>query len=162
MEELANSAVDLAYSDYDLKKKYGFRSIDIVRDFDLALPKVSCTETEIQQVILNLLTNAAQAMALAEHPPETPRIILRTRREDDYAVLDIEDNGPGMDEPTRLRVFQPFFTTREPGLGVGLGLSNAYFIVTAHHDGTIRVASEPGKGATFSILLPVAEPSRDT
>ena len=161
LEELANSAVDLAYSDYDLKKKYGFRSIDIVRDFDLTLPKVSCTETEIQQVILNLLSNAAQAMALAEHPPATPRITLRTRREGDFAVLDIEDNGPGMDEPTRLRVFQPFFTTREPGLGVGLGLSNAYFIVTAHHDGTIRVASEPGKGATFSILLPVSEPSRD-
>ena len=162
MEELVNSAVDLAYSDYDLKKKYSFRSIDIVRDFDLGLPKVSCTETEIQQVILNLLTNAAQAMALAENPPATPRITLRTRREDDYAVLDVMDNGPGMDEPTRLRVFQPFFTTREPGLGVGLGLSNAYFIVTAHHDGTIRVESEPGKGATFSLLLPVSEPSRDT
>lgn len=161
LEELANAAVDLAYSDYDLKKKYGFHSIDIVRDFDLGLPKVSVTETEIQQVLLNLLANAAQAMKLADPPTEHPRITLRTRREDDFAVLDVIDNGPGMDEATRLRVFQPFFTTREPGMGTGLGLSNAYFIITAHHDGVIQVQSEPSRGATFSILLPVSEPSME-
>ncbi|WP_461210419.1 cache domain-containing protein [Desulfocurvus sp. DL9XJH121] len=158
LDDLVNAALDLAYSDYDLKKLYGFRDVDIVRDFDLTLPEISCTETEIQQVVLNIVTNAAQAMTQAG--TEHPRITLRTRREDDYAVLVIEDNGPGMDEETGRQVFEPFFTTREPGKGTGLGLSSAYFIITVHHGGSILVHSKPGQGATFTILLPIEHSGR--
>jgi signal transduction histidine kinase len=69
--------------------------------------------------------------------------------------VDIEDNGPGMDEKTCKRVFEPFFTTKAVGLGTGLGLSVSYFIVTEHHGGSITVSSTPGQGTCFSIRLPL-------
>jgi signal transduction histidine kinase len=71
------------------------------------------------------------------------------------AVLEIEDNGPGMDEATRMRIFEPFFTTKEVGVGTGLGLSVAYAIVTKGHHGTIEVRSQPGEGSRFVVSLPV-------
>ncbi len=70
------------------------------------------------------------------------------------AHVEIEDNGPGMDEGTRKRVFEPFFTTKRVGIGTGLGLSVSYFIITENHGGTLEVESSPGKGAKFIIHLP--------
>jgi signal transduction histidine kinase len=69
--------------------------------------------------------------------------------------VEIEDNGPGLDEATRRRVFEPFFTTKPPGIGTGLGLSVSYFIVTQDHRGTLSVRSQPGVGSSFIIELPV-------
>jgi signal transduction histidine kinase len=69
--------------------------------------------------------------------------------------MEIEDNGPGMDEETRSKVFDPFFTTKPVGIGTGLGLSVSYFIITRNHKGKMDVISEPGNGATFIIKLPV-------
>ena len=69
--------------------------------------------------------------------------------------IEIKDNGPGMDEETRSKIFDPFFTTKPIGIGTGLGLSVSYFIITQNHQGKIEVISEPGKGATFIIRLPV-------
>lgn len=68
--------------------------------------------------------------------------------------MEIEDNGPGMDEATRKRVFEPFFTTKLAGVGTGLGLSVSYFIITENHNGEMWVESAPGRGSTFSIRLP--------
>ena len=109
---------------------------------------------QLIQVFLNLVKNAAQAMAM-EDTALPHRIILRTRREGDYARIEVEDNGPGMDEATHRRVFEPFFTTKAVGAGTGLGLSVSYFIVTEQHKGTIDVRSTPGQGTCFVVRLPI-------
>jgi signal transduction histidine kinase len=93
-------------------------------------------------------------MSLSDSPPPQ-RIILRTRKEDAYARIEVEDNGPGMDEHTRRRVFEPFFTTKAVGVGTGLGLSVSYFMITEQHKGTIDVASTPGAGSCFTVRLPL-------
>ena len=152
--DMLETVVRLAASDYDLKKKYDFKQIEIVHDLDPELDTLVCDHTEIEQVLLNLVKNAAQAMAEGGARP-SPRIILRTRREEDYGRIEIQDNGPGMDVQTQRRVFEPFFTTKEVGIGTGLGLSVSYFIVTEQHNGTMDVASNPGEGTCFTIRLPL-------
>lgn len=154
LSETLETAVRLAASDYDLKKKYDFKQIRIERDYDPTLNPVPCDKTKIEQVILNLVKNAAQAMAGAHI--SDPTITLRTRREPDYARIEVIDNGPGMDEKARKRAFEPFFTTKEVGVGTGLGLSVSYFIITEQHRGTLSMASAPGQGARFIIRLPLA------
>jgi PAS domain S-box-containing protein len=146
-------SLELAASDYDLRKRYDFKRIRVERDFASDMPLVSITVSEIEQVILNIIKNAAQSLSESNHPD--PYIILRTRLRDDFAVIEIEDNGPGMTEIIRRRVFEPFFTTREVGMGTGLGMSVSYTIITSNHGGFIDVWSEPGAGARFVISLPV-------
>lgn len=153
INELMESALELAANDYDLAKKYDFRSIDIEKDFEDDLPPVQCIPTEIEQVVLNLLRNAAQAMG-GDDGPLAPRIIVRTRQDLDDIIIEIEDNGPGLPPEVRRRVFEPFFTTKSPGSGTGLGLSVSYFIITENHGGRFAVESEPGQGARFIIRLP--------
>ena len=152
VDEMLETVLRLAASDYDLKKKYDFKQVQILRDYDPALAPVLCDQTEIEQVFLNLIKNAAQAMADGATPPY--RITLCTRRQGDYACIEVQDNGPGMDEPTRRRVFEPFFTTKPAGVGTGLGLSVSYFIVTEQHHGSINVSSAPGQGTRFVVRLP--------
>ena len=153
VEDLLETVLRLAASDYDLKKKYDFKRITIQRDFDSRLCMVHCDKTEIEQVILNLLKNAAQAMSECE--ASSPTILLRTRYEPQYVLIEVVDNGPGMDEKILKRIFEPFFTTKEVGAGTGLGLSVSYFIVTEQHRGRLSVTSKPGQGACFSIRLPL-------
>ncbi len=155
LPELLDRTVELAANDYDLKKRFDFRSIVIVRDYSPGIPAVSAVAVELEQVFLNLIKNAAQA--LDANPPErAPRITLGLRREGDYAVVMVKDNGPGMDESVRSRVFEPFFTTKPPGLGTGLGLSVSYMIITRNHKGLISVNSSLGEGAQFVVQLPLA------
>jgi signal transduction histidine kinase len=153
LAEILDESLELAANDYDLKKRFDFRTIDIVRDYQPDLPRVPLVTVEIEQVMLNLLKNAAQAL-IDSAPHRAPRIELRLKREERYAVLEVADNGPGMEESVRRRVFEPFFTTKEPGLGTGLGLSVSYMIVTQNHKGLMDVASAPGAGACFSVRLP--------
>ncbi len=150
---ILENAIDLASNDYDFSKQFDFKHIRLERDFDPELKKVICTETEIEQVILNLLRNAAQAMKGSELP-HPPRIIVRTIDEGEVARIEVEDNGPGMDEETRKRIFEPFYTTKPVGQGTGLGMSVSYTIITNGHHGTIEVESAPGQGARFIIRLP--------
>jgi PAS domain S-box-containing protein len=152
---LLDDTVELASSDYDLKKQYDFRKIHINREYQADMPSTPCTRTEIEQVILNLLKNSAQAMALTPVPGRKPTITLRTGVRDGHAVIEVRDNGPGMDEATRKRVFEPFFTTKDPGIGTGLGLSVSYFIITNNHGGRFLVDSSPDAGTVFTILLPL-------
>ncbi len=154
---LLDKTIALAAHDYDLKKNYDFRRIKIQKDFSADVDKVSCVATEIEQVILNLLRNAAQAMAGQEGAGDGPKIILRLYRRDAMAVIEVEDNGPGMADRALKRVFEPFFTTKEVGVGTGLGLSVSYFIITNNHGGTMEVISEQGKGARFIIRLPISD-----
>lgn len=152
INRLIDNTVEIAKNDYDLKKKYDFRYIRITRDYDPDLKPVVCTAMEIEQVILNLLKNAAQAMAGKQQ--KSPEIVLRTRREGAYIRIEVRDNGPGMDRKTGKRIFEPFYTTKSIGMGTGLGLSVSYFIITGNHKGMMSVESEPGKGAAFIIQLP--------
>jgi PAS domain S-box-containing protein len=151
---LLDKVVELAGTDYDMKKKYDFRHIELQREYAVDLPPLLVTVPELERVLLNILKNAAQATARPEMVRQ-PHIMLRTRFADGMVTIEVEDNGPGMDEATRLRVFEPFFTTRDVGSGTGLGLSVAYSIVTKGHNGTIEVRSQPGEGSCFTISLPV-------
>jgi C4-dicarboxylate-specific signal transduction histidine kinase len=108
---------------------------------------------QIEQVLLNLIRNALDA--LREIPEERRRLVLRTLRAgSDKVKIAVEDNGPGIDETLRRRLFDPFFSTKETGMGMGLAISQT--IVTGHH-GRILVDSEPGKGTVFTVVLPLAE-----
>jgi signal transduction histidine kinase len=111
-------------------------------------------EKDIKQVILNLLRNAAQALS-GTSGQATPTITLRTRRDGNLALIQVEDNGTGMDQATQARIFDPFFTSRRIGEGTGLGLSVAYYIIVDTHRGNIQVESELGRGTRFTIKLPL-------
>jgi len=150
---LIENVLDLASKEYNPKKQFDFRSITVVKEFDANLPVVPCTETEIEQVILNLLSNAAWAMAKDENN-KSPQINLRLKLEDESARIEVADNGPGIDEETRKRIFEPFFTTKPVGEGTGLGLSVSYMIITNNHNGTMEVESKIGVGTKFIIQLP--------
>ena len=155
LTELLDKALKLLCTDLDLKKQYNFRYIDIVREYGKDLPPVACEGPEIQQVIMNILRNGAQAMQEAKTPD--PCFILRAVLDDtgNSVVLEIEDNGPGIDRDTQKRIFEPFFTTKPVGVGTGLGLSVSYFIITEKHKGHLSVRSEEGAGTTFIISLPL-------
>ena len=155
VNDLLDKTLALAASDYDLKKKYDFKKIRIVREYDSDVGVIRCEPSKIQQVFLNILKNGAQAMGGGEKKRIEPMFVLKTMREKNGVRIEIKDNGPGMTPAVRKRVFEPFFTTKGVGVGTGLGLSVSYFIITENHGGTMRVESTPGKGAVFIIHLPV-------
>jgi len=152
---LVERTLELVSNDYNLRKEYDFRHISVIREFQEALPPVYCEPTKIQQVLLNLLKNGAQAMMA--NPPEgfSPQLVLRLWQGEGEIGLEVEDNGPGFNEATRKRVFEPFFTTKNVGEGTGLGLAICYFLITEDHQGSMTVESTPGKGARFIIHLPL-------
>ncbi len=158
-ETLMDKVLELAASDYNLKKHYDFKSIVVVKQYEDDLPMVACEGSKIQQVLLNVLNNGAHAMfeKMAQKKDYEPEFVLRIANEPDPNMIRIEikDNGTGMENTTLKRIFEPFFTTKPVGVGTGLGLSVSYFIVTENHGGTIKVDSEPGKGTNFIIRLPL-------
>ena len=117
----------------------------------VALPAVMCRPSEINQVFMNLLVNAAQAI------PERGVIRLGSGFDDEHAWVEVADSGKGMTDEVRNRIFEPFFTTKPVGQGTGLGLSLSYSIVQKHH-GRIDVSSEPGRGTAFRVTLPLRQP----
>jgi PAS domain S-box-containing protein len=124
------------------------------------LPQIKARGSEINQVFLNILVNAAQA--IAEQKREAKGlIVIRTAVVGDHAVVGIRDDGPGIPEDIRLKIFDPFFTTKEPGKGTGLGLSISYDIVVSKHGGRLTVDSAPGVGTTFTIELPIKGPAEE-
>ncbi len=155
--ELLDTSIRLLETDYDLKQRYDFRKVEIRREYDGSVPKVPCEAGKIQQVFLNILKNGAQAMWRTHGAGTRPCFFLRLMVEGTRVRIEIEDNGPGMDEETKNRVFEPFYTTKEVGTGTGLGLSVSYFIITENQGGTLSVESSPGKGATFIIHLPLEQ-----
>jgi signal transduction histidine kinase/CheY-like chemotaxis protein len=117
-----------------------------------ALPPVLVDETQLQQVVLNLVNNAQQA--IAEKGADGGRIAISTRREGEKVLVAVSDDGPGIPPGVAEKVFDPFFTTKEQGKGTGLGLSISYGIVR-EHGGQIYYETEQGKGSTFYVELPV-------
>lgn len=157
ISELIEKTLELADTDYSIEKQYDFKLIKVIKKFEKQLPSVPCEAEKIQQVFLNLFRNGAQAMLTA--CVENPRLVISTRfeKKSGFVCIEVEDNGPGMDEFTRKRIFEPFFTTKPVGVGTGLGLSVAYFIITEDHWGEMSAESRPQKGAKFIIKLPIKE-----
>ena len=126
---------------------------EIERDY-VELPDIDCIPSQINQVFLNLLTNAAQSIEIRG------KITLRTVRHDDEIFVEIEDTGSGIPQENLRSIFEPFYTTKPVGKGTGLGLSLSWSIIN-RHNGRIEVSSEVGKGSLFRVVLPIKQPSQD-
>ena len=124
---------------------------DVLKEYG-DIPDIECLPSQINQVIMNLVVNAAHAIG-----KQRGTITLRTGSADGDVWVEVEDNGGGIARENLSRIFDPFFTTKAIGKGTGLGLSLAYGIVQKHH-GRIEVDSEPGNGTRFRIVLPVHRP----
>lgn len=155
VDRILDQILELAATDYDLKREYDFKLIDVIKRYDTDLPPAICEASKIQQVVLNIIRNGAQAMQVAK--TENPTLEVKTYFDEkkEMVCIDIKDNGPGMDEATKKKVFEPFFTTKPIGMGTGLGLSISYFIITENHSGEMEVDSHIGMGTTFIIRLPI-------
>ncbi len=130
---------------------------EIVRDYDAAVGEVEVVPQEIGRVVLNLVSNAFDAVcekSAEAGPAYAPAVRVCTQKGEDSVVVRVEDNGPGMEAETTAKIFEPFFTTKPAGSGTGLGLSMSYDIVTQGHGGTLDVESKPGEGAAFVVRLP--------
>ncbi len=153
---LLNNTIELAQNDYGLKKQFDFKKIKIHQSCEEGFPMVPCESSKIQQVFLNILKNGTEAMAeynISKHRESEFQI--RYFVDSPFAVIQIEDNGPGMSQKTRKRIFEPFFTTKPPDIGTGLGLSVSFFIIVEDHKGELSVESSPDQGTVFSIKLPI-------
>jgi len=129
---------------------------DAVTEFDPNLPVVRCLPGEFNQVILNLVVNAAHAIAdLPGRGTGKGRITISTRRDGEWAEICIGDTGTGIPAAVRSHIFTPFFTTKEIGRGTGQGLAIAHTVVVTKHGGTLDFETEEGKGTTFIIRLPI-------
>lgn len=129
--------------------------VEIHRDFATDLPEVYCQPNQINQVFLNLLVNAAQAMEHKGH------LYLRAWQQEQSVCVEVRDTGHGIAPEHMKRLFEPFFTTKPVGSGTGLGLSLSYSIVKKHQ-GEILVSSVLGEGASFVVILPISGPVQDT
>ncbi|PYT00926.1 MAG: hypothetical protein DMF63_04465 [Acidobacteria bacterium] len=127
----------------------GFQKLKIVRNFSSDLPDVFADADQMQQVVLNMLLNARDAM------PDGGELKISTRKSSNEIAIEISDSGEGVDTKSAKQVFDPFFTTKAAGKGTGLGLAVCYGIVTAH-GGRLELAQNGGRGATFIVILPVA------
>ena len=129
-------------------------TLTVTTEFAGDVPRVFADGHQIQQVLLNLLINAEQAMLTANG---RGKLVVRTRHDEgrDTAVLEVADDGPGVPSEVQTKIFDPFFTTKEVGKGTGLGLTVAYAILQ-EHGGRIRLTSTAGGGATFVVELPVS------
>jgi len=125
-----------------------------------AIPPVNCYAGEINQVVLNLIVNAAHAIGdVVQGTQDKGKIRVTTRVLDDQVEIAIADTGKGIPADVRARIFDPFFTTKEVGRGTGQGLAIARTVVVDKHGGTLHFETEVGKGTTFFIRLPISGPS---
>ncbi len=130
---------------------------EVVTDFDPELPLVCCQPDQLSQALLNLIVNSGQAIAEtgASVPDNPGRIGISTRHRGDFVEIRVSDSGGGIPEEIHNRIFDPFFTTKEVGKGTGQGLSIAHAAVVQKHGGSLDFISEPGKGTTFILRLPI-------
>ncbi|MFQ5706187.1 MAG: PAS domain S-box protein, partial [bacterium] len=130
---------------------------ELKTDFCPTLPLVPCLRGELNQVLLNILVNAAQAIAEATEGDSSKKgtITVTTRHDDQCVEIRIADTGPGIPKKVRSKIFDPFFTTKEVGKGTGQGLAISHNVVVEKHGGSITFETEVGKGTTFVIRLPI-------
>jgi len=132
--------------------KHQLKTATVEKHLKKDIPDIHCTPSQINQVFLNLITNAAEALDRGRG-----KIIVRSRKHGDGVAVDIEDNGSGIPSDVLPKIFDPFFTTKDIGKGTGLGLSISYKIVK-QHGGRIDVESKPGQGTRFTVYLPIEPP----
>ena len=130
-------------------------------DLDDALPRVHCLAGEINQVLLNLVVNAAHAIEEAKRGADGRILISTCRVDEDFVEIAIEDNGVGMSESVIEQIFDPFFTTKRVGKGTGQGLAICRDVIVNKHGGRISVNSTPGAGSRFSVILPIGTSEDD-
>ncbi|HZZ39569.1 MAG TPA: PAS domain S-box protein [Acidobacteriaceae bacterium] len=128
---------------------------EMATDFDPGLPPVVCYPGDINQVVLNLIVNAAWAIRDRAEKPGKGQITVRTRRRGELAEIAVSDTGVGIPEEIQGRIFEPFFTTREVGSGTGQGLALAHSVIVRKHGGKIWFETEAGRGTTFFVQLPI-------
>jgi signal transduction histidine kinase len=131
--------------------RYRLAGIEVERDYDESLPRITAHGSELNQVWTNLIDNAVDAVADGD---KTGRIRLRTTHERDRLLVEISDNGPGIPEEIQDHIFEPFFTTKDVGKGTGFGLDVSYRIVVGRHGGDIRIVTKPGD-TRFQVRLPM-------
>lgn len=127
--------------------------VTVVKEFG-DIPEIECFAGKLNQVFMNIINNAAQAVITSHENDSDGKVIIKTYRESDNIKISISDNGTGMPEEIKQKIFEPFFTTKKAGEGTGLGLSIVYSIIELHK-GTIEVHSELNKGTEFLITLPI-------
>jgi len=153
LNDVVTRALDVLHFDPRFKK------VTIDKELAPDLPPIRMLPSAIEQVLINMAINAADAMDSVA----SPRLLIRTRLVEDgngrNALLEIQDNGHGIAPHVRDRIFEPFFTTKPVGKGTGLGLSISYSLVRKH-GGEISLTSSPGRGTSFIIQLPLVDPSR--
>jgi two-component system NtrC family sensor kinase len=142
-----NQGIDSTLNVVNNEVKY---KADIIKEYG-DIPPVQCIPSEINQVVMNLVVNAAHAIG-----PDRGKIWIRTGIENESAWIEITDNGSGIPKEVVPRIFDPFYTTKPVGKGTGLGLSLSYGIIQKHH-GQIDVQTEVGKGTTFRLVLPLTQ-----
>jgi signal transduction histidine kinase len=133
---------------------------ELVTDFDPDLPPVACLADEFNQVILNLIVNAAHAIAeTVGNADEKGTITITTGVKSGWAEIRVADTGRGIPEKYRSRIFDPFFTTKPVGKGTGQGLAIVYSVIVESHGGAIDLVTEEGQGTTFILRLPLENAS---
>lgn len=143
INECIESTLNIVWNELKYKAK-------VVKDYGV-IPATYCNPQQLNQVFMNLLVNAAHAIQ------KQGEITIKTWHDGGYIYTAVTDTGCGMTEEVKNRIFEPFFTTKEVGRGTGLGLSIAYDIVVKKHEGEITVESEPGRGTTFTVKIPVKQ-----
>jgi two-component system, NtrC family, sensor kinase len=156
LNPLIDEYITLAY--HGMRAQYQGFNVQIEKNFDPNLPKVSAVPQEISRVIINLLNNAYYALyqkKLSSPSTYSPTLTITTAAQEEHVVIKIRDNGIGMTQEVQSHLFTPFFTTKPSGEGTGLGLSLSYNVIVQGHHGTLTVNSEPGQYAEFVITLPI-------
>ena len=151
---LADEYLRLAY--HGLRAKDKSFNAELITNFDESIGKVNIVPQDMGRVILNLITNAFYAVNEKKQRDVSfkPIVTVSTKKSDEYITISVSDNGDGIPEKVKEKIFQPFFTTKPTGQGTGLGLSMSYDIVTKGHDGKLKVETTKNKGTTFIIELP--------
>lgn len=148
--ESVNEAIESVLS--MVRQQFRKNLITLVCNLDNTIPRCLMDSRRIQQVLVNLIMNSVHAIG------NKGKLSISTRVENNQVLIEIEDDGPGISKEVLDKIFDPFFSTKEPGQGTGLGLSVSYGIIR-EHDGEIRVQSTPGHGARFTVILPLARKS---
>ena len=150
-----DNTIELINNDYDMKKHYDFRKIQITKNYQHNLPNIRVQESKLKQVFMNILKNSAEAMTEKENNEKKPTINIKIFEISNSIKISIENNGPSIPDHVKNRIFEPFFTTKGRDKGTGLGLSISYFIITKDHGGEMYVESDESFGTRFIIKIPL-------
>jgi len=152
LQEVTEVALEQVCSEFGPEN---LRGVNIIREYGQDMPAADMNRLEMERAVVNLIRNAVQAVQERGRADDA-RIILRTVKSGKLAIIEVEDNGPGIRPEIRGKVFEPFFTTRDVGEGRGMGLAVAYALVVQNHNGQISLGDAPGGGARVCIKLPLS------